>query len=910
MAPNRSTALRNVALLSAVAAFGNAQGTTNFTCNASGGGAAYNATKVYLGCYNDPSVSILSAAKLSTIGMTPQYCANWCGERGFGYGGIEFGTQCFCGEQPNFGNAQKIADSRCSQKCATEPSSSCGATYVMSLYQITDSVGNASSGVQDNFTPACLTSPLCGNPVCDKTKSIEERVASLVSQLTTPEKILNLVDASAGAARLGLPAYEWWSEATHGVGSAPGVQFPNKPANFSYATSFPSPITSAAAFDDALIRAIGEVIGKEGRAFGNFGFAGFDYWAPNMNPFREPRWGRGQETPGEDVFHVQSYVRNLVPGMQGDDVTDKQVIATCKHYAAYDVESGRYGNNYNPSQQDLADYFLPAFKTCVRDVSVGSIMCSYNAVGGYPSCASYYLLDEVLRTHWNFTEKYQYVVGDCGAVQDIAEFHNFTDTIPDAASAALNAGTDLDCGSAYLTLNQSLALNSTTVARLDQALNRLYSALFTVGYFDGSKYDTLDWSDVGTPEAEATAYKAAVEGMTLLKNDKSFLPLSSGGKAKAALIGPYANATTQMQGDYSGPPKTILSPLQVFKNYSAWDVTYAQGTAINATNNTGFAAALTAAQGADVIFFLGGIDGSLENEQNDREDLAWPLYQRNLIAQLSALNKPIVVVQFGGGQLDGTPLFNDKNVKSVIWAGYPSQSGAQAILDTIVGKYAPAGRLPITQYPASYADEVSIFDIDLRANASSGYPGRTYKYYTGKAVRAFGYGLSYTKFSFKWGKTLRKQYNIQQLVDDCKKGHGSVKDITPFATVSATIRNTGKITSDFVGLLFISSGNAGLAPRPNKSLVSYARAHAVTARDSQTMDLPLTLGSLARSDADGSLTIYPGDYEIALDNDRYLTQKFKLTGKPAVIETLPKPRAEYDYSVPVHVQPESTVAHS
>jgi xylan 1,4-beta-xylosidase len=227
--------------------------------------------------------------------------------------------------------------------------------------------------------PACQTNPLCSHPVCDTTKSIKQRVASLVKSLTLQEKIYNLIDASAGSERIGLPAYAWWNEATHGIGGAPGGLFRDRPGNFSYATSFPSPITTAAGFNAKLFAAIGKVVGREGRAYANFGYTGRDFWAPNMNPFRDPRWGRGQETPGEDIHVVNEYIKGFVPGLQGPNLEDKQVIATCKHYAVYDLETARHANNYNPTQQDMSDYFLASFKTCVRDTHVGSVMCSYNA---------------------------------------------------------------------------------------------------------------------------------------------------------------------------------------------------------------------------------------------------------------------------------------------------------------------------------------------------------------------------------------------------------------------------------------------------------------------------------------------------------------------------------------------------
>ncbi|KAK3074396.1 hypothetical protein LTR53_003190 [Teratosphaeriaceae sp. CCFEE 6253] len=877
---------------------------SNFTCDSSGAVSGYNATSKYLGCYLDRQVSILGAVKLSTIAMTPQLCTNFCGERGYSFGGINFGTQCFCDVVANYANAVKTDDSTCSTKCYTDPSQSCGATYVMSLYQITNPQGNASDGSSsNNFVPACQTSPLCSHQVCNTSLSTAERVASLVGEFDLQEKVLNLVDSAAGSGRLGLPPYEWWNEATHGVGSAPGVQFPNKPANYSYATSFPSPILTAAAFDDALVRAIGEVVGKEGRAFGNGGFAGFDYWAPNMNAFRDPRWGRGQETPGEDIFHVQNYIRNYVPGLQGPDADQKQIIATCKHYAVYDLETGRYGNNYNPTQQDLAEYYLAAFKTCVRDANVGSIMCAYNAVGGYPSCASEYLLEDVLRDHWNFSAPSSYVVSDCGAVSDIYDFHNFTDTVEAAASVALNAGTDLECGQAYLQLNASLADGQVSIDRMDQALNRLYSALFTIGYFDGNEYSDLDFSDVATPDAQNLAYTAAVEGMTLLQND-GLLPITASDYKQVAVIGPYANATTQMQGDYSGTAEYLRSPLSAFQNVTGWNVTYAAGTLINAYNDTGIQAAVDAASTADLIIYLGGIDNSLESETLDRVNLTYPTYQLNLINQLSALGAPMAVITFGGGQVDHTPIFDNANVSSVVWAGYPSQDGGPALLDILTGAKAPAGRLPITQYPAAYADEVSIYEINLRPNANS--TGRTYKWYTGTPVRAFGFGLHYTDFAFHWNRTPRHRYDIGQLIRDCE---GPLNDNSAFFTVSATVKNVGKHVSDYVGLLFISS-DSGPLPRPNKALVSYERVHDVAVGGSMKLTLPLTLGSLARADEDGNLVVYPGKYKLMLDVDACLVAEFELTGQAAVIETLPKQKAEYDFTVPVHVQAPSYQAYS
>jgi beta-D-xylosidase 4 len=266
-------------------------------------------------------------------------------------------------------------------------------------------------------------------------------------------------------------------------------------------------------------------------------------------------------------------------------------------------------------------------------------------------------------------------------------------------------------------------------------------------------------------------------------------------KQKVAVIGPYANATTQMQGDYSGTAKDIISPLRAAQSMGGVEVMYAEGTAINTTNTTGFAAALSAAQQADFVIYLGGLDNSLEQEQLDRTTLTWPGNQLDLINQLANTSKPLVVVQFGGGQIDDAPLLSHPGVNGLLWAGYPSQDGGPAIMDIITGKVAPAGRLPITQYAASYVDEVSIYDINLRSNGS--YPGRTNRFYTGKPTLPFGYGLSYTTFGFEWRRTLKSQYNVQDLITQLSGTLGDLNDATPFSTVTVQGKRTSRVYQSY-----------------------------------------------------------------------------------------------------------------
>lgn len=264
------------------------------------------------------------------------------------------------------------------------------------------------------------------------------RATALVNLFTLEEKLNNTGSDSPGVPRLGLPTYVWWNEALHGVASSPGVSFADS-GDFSHATSFPQPILMGAAFDDDLIRDVASVVSTEARAFSNVGRAGLDFWTPNINPFKDPRWGRGQETPGEDPYHISSYVHALIDGLQGGLYPDtKKVIATCKHFVAYDMESWngnfRYQWDAQINSQDLAEYYMPPFQSCARDSNVGAVMCSYNALNGVPTCADPWLLQSLLREHWNWTAEQQWVTSDCDAVQNVFLPHNYTSTREEAVA--------------------------------------------------------------------------------------------------------------------------------------------------------------------------------------------------------------------------------------------------------------------------------------------------------------------------------------------------------------------------------------------------------------------------------------------------------------------------------------------
>ncbi len=695
-----------------------------------------------------------------------------------------------------------------------------------------------------------------------------------------------------GAPRLGLAAYDWWSESLHGIAYSPGVAF-TPSGEYSHATSFSSPILLSAAFDDELVRSVAEAISTEARAFSNAGKAGLDYWTPNINPFKDPRWGRGSETPGEDPFRIKGYVKALIEGLQGTEEGVTKVISTCKHYAAYDLELwegiSRFEFDAIVGMQDLVEYYLPPFQQCARDSKVKSIMCSYNSVNGTPACASTYLMETVLRDFWEWTDENQYVTSDCDAIYNFHADHNYTDTAAQSAAIALRSGTDTICEYASVSDVQGAwdqSLLSEPV--IDQALRRLYEGLVRAGYFDpaeDSPYRALSWADVNTPETQALALQSAIDGIVLKKND-GLLPLKDG-DASLALVGFWSNGTTAMLGGYSGPPPYFHGPLFAAENLGR--TAYSSGGPIAETtsnNDNWTTPALEAANEADIVIYFGGNDLSIEAEGLDRHSIAWPSAQLALIEKICALGKPCIVVELGD-QNDDTPLIENKNVSAILWVGFPGQDGGTAVFDILTGKASPAGRLPTTVYPAEYVEQVPLTDMSLRPSDNN--PGRTYKWY-GEHVQPFGFGLHYTTFeaSLRPEGPIGKSYAISDLLDGCDLKY---LDLCPFEDIAVSVKNTGNVASDFVALVFLS-GEYGPAPHPIKDLVAYTRLRGVEPGDVQNAILGLRLGELARVDDRGNTVLYPGTYEVLIDVPTQDTASFELTGEARTLIEFPQPPSD------------------
>lgn len=425
-------------------------------------------------------------------------------------------------------------------------------------------------------------------------------------------------------------------------------------------------------------------------------------------------------------------------------------------------------------------------------------------------------------------------------------------------------------------------INTSTV---DQALIRQYSSLVRLGYFDGpdAPYRNITWAEVSTPYAQNLARQAAAEGIVLLKND-GMLPLKSTNGTKLALIGDWANATTKMQGNYAGIAPYLHSPLFAAQQLG-FDVTYVQGPGGQGDPTTdSWLPVWPAAEQADIIMYIGGIDNTVEAEGMDRVSIDWTGAQLDIIGQLAEYGKPMAVVQMGGGQIDSSPIGNNPNISALLWGGYPGQDGGVAIFDVLTGTTSPAGRLPTTQYPSVYTAQIPMTNMSLRPGENN--PGRTYKWYTGTAIFEFGYGMHYTKFSASLGTPLSStNYSISDLVSGCTEQY---RDLCAFETIDIAVENTGNTTSDYVTLGFLA-GQFGPQPYPIKSLVNYQRLHDVEPGSTQTAALNLTLGSLARVDEYGNTVLYPGDYSLLIDTQPLAVVNFTLSGEATTLDAWPQP---------------------
>lgn len=674
------------------------------------------------------------------------------------------------------------------------------------------------------------------------TQPPEVRAADLVARLTLDEKISQMQHAAPAVDRLGIPEYNWWNECLHGVGRA------------GTATVFPQAIGLAATWNTDLLAEVVTAIGDEGRAkhheaarSGNRSqYYGLTFWTPNINIFRDPRWGRGQETYGEDPYLTARFGVTFVKYLQGDDPKYLKAAACAKHYAVHSgPENGRHYFNAVASPRDLWDTYLPAFEALVTEAKVEAVMGAYNRTNGEPCCASPTLLEEILRQRWGFQG---HVVSDCWAIDDIFKHHRVVETAEEAVALAVNAGCDLECGCAYGALVGAVEQGLIDEPTIDRAVTRLMTTRFRLGLFDPDEavpYAAIPYSVNDSAEHAALALRTARESMVLLKNEAGFLPLPKTLK-RVAVIGPNADDLHVLLGNYNGTPSNPVTPLAGIRaKLPDAEVVYARGSSVWGSHTEGYDEALRAARDAEVIIYAGGLSQAIEGEEGqhesvpddeksmgDRVDIVLPPLQQNLLEQLHQLGKPVVLVLINGGAVS-VPWAN-AHLPAILEAWYPGQAAGTAIADVLFGDYNPGGRLPVTVY-RSLDDLPGFHDYDMT--------NRTYRYFTGEPLYPFGYGLSYTDFAYRNLRLSRETLADGQTL-----------------AVTVDVQNVGQRAGDEVAQLYLRHLNASI-PAPRHSLQGFQR---LALQPGETRRVTFTLESRQFSlvSAAGERVLEPGEVQI------------------------------------------------
>jgi beta-glucosidase len=707
-------------------------------------------------------------------------------------------------------------------------------------------VSGARTALALAIAAGCARAPRVANPpgpepFRELSRPRAARVADLVARMTLDEKVGQLVDDAPAISRLGVPAYEWWSEALHGVARA------------GRATVFPQAIALAATFDEALVGRVATAISDEARAkyheaqrHGAHGrYEGLTFFSPNVNIFRDPRWGRGQETYGEDPFLTARLGVAFVRGMQGDDPRYLKTIATAKHFAAHSgPEALRHAFDARPSAHDLADTYLPQFEALVREGGVGAVMPAYNRLDGVPCAASPALLAQTLRGSWGFRG---FVVSDCGAVGDIVSGHHAADTLERAAAMALAAGTDLSCGAEFGALARARALGLVTDAAIDGAVTRLFSARFALGMFDPPAlvpYAGTPMSVVESPAHRALARAAARESIVLLENHGA-LPLAPRVR-RLAVVGPTADDVDVLLGNYHGEPTRPVTPLAGLRAAAearGLTIAYARGAPLvgRGGSSAQLADALRVARHSDAVVAVLGLSAryegeegdSAENPSGDRTSLGLPPPQQRLLEALVATGKPVILVLTAGSALS-VP-WAAAHVAAIVYAFYPGEEGGAALADVLFGDASPAGRLPVTVYRAE-ADLPPFADYSMR--------GRTYRYLEKPPLWRFGDGLSYATFAYS---------NLVVAPEI---------DPTRDLSLAVDVENTSARAADEVVQVYLSKPDAP-AYAPRRWLAAFTRV-TLAPRERRTVQLIIRSRQLTLVDEAGARAPFAGDVSLAV----------------------------------------------
>jgi len=669
--------------------------------------------------------------------------------------------------------------------------------------------------------------------------SIPERVQDLLSRMTLNEKLGQFMHAADGIPRLGIAPYNYWSEGLHGVGRN------------GRATVFPQAIGMSATWNPALVKDIAAAIGDEGRAKfhetlrteGKTNlYQGLTFWSPNINIFRDPRWGRGQETWGEDPILTGEMGTAYVQGLQGDNPKYLRAAACAKHFAVHSgPEKLRHSFNAQVSFQDLYATYLPAFKKLVIDGKVEAVMGAYNRLLDEPTCASKLLLQDILRGEWGFTG---HVVSDCGALADIHEGHHYTAGPVETSALAIKAGCDLSCGCTFEHLSEALEKGLISEADIDQALSRVLTTRFKLGMFDPPDqvpYAAISMSVVSSNEHRDLAYRAALQSMVLLKNRNHALPI--GPQVKSIFVtGPAAASLDVLLGNYYGLNEMMITLVEgiVGRMPEGIKMEYRPGCLWNQENAIQHSRAEEEAASADLTIVCAGTSPLMEGEEGesiltaefgDRAQIEMNAVQQNYIRNLAEVGARIILVLTGGSPIALGEIAD--MVEAILFIWYPGQEGGRAVASLLFGDISPSGKLTVT-FPKATSDLPPFEDYNMT--------GRTYRYATREPLFPFGFGLSYTNFEYQ-----------------------DLKIVSPFVIdsgllVEVTLVNVGSVAADEVVQLYISALETHITT-PLSQLIAFQRV-SLQPGQIETIRFNITPEMVMLVGEDGQLRLEPGKYRL------------------------------------------------
>ncbi len=696
----------------------------------------------------------------------------------------------------------------------------------------------------------------------DETLSFEQRAKDLVSRMTLEEKTLQMLHSAPAIPRLEIPAYNWWNEALHGVARA-GI-----------ATMFPQAIGMAATFDENILFEVAEIISTEGRAKFHESqrkkdfdiYKGLTFWSPNINIFRDPRWGRGHETYGEDPYLTGTLGVAFIKGIQGNHPKYLKAAACAKHYAVHSgPESERHSFNAEATPKDLRETYLPAFKRCVTEANVEAVMGAYNRVNGEPCCGSKTLLSDILRGEWNFQG---HVVSDCWAIKDFHEHHHVTATAPESVALALKNGCDLNCGNMYLNLMIAYNEGLVTDEEINKSVTRLMATRMKLGLFDSPEnvsFTSIPYELNDCKEHNEFALEVSKKSFVLLKNTDNLLPLDKNKIKSIAVIGPNANSRAALIGNYFGTASQYITILDGIREAVSPDtrIYYSDGCHLFkekeglAAPRNFFAESLAAAERADVVVMCLGLDAGIEGEEGDvsnayasgdKPHLNLPGLQQELLETVHKTGKPILLVLLAGSALAVT--WADANIPAIIQGWYPGALGGRAVASLIFGDYSPSGRLPVTFYRTT--EELPDFRDYSMEN-------RTYRYMKQQALYPFGYGLSYTRFEYSNLTLSSKKINTVENLD-----------------LSLRVKNVGGMASDEIVQMYLKDVEASCRV-PNHHLCGVKRIHLLPGEEKK-VEFLIPADKMYLIDEEGKSVLEPGTFEVYVGGSQPDARSESLTG--------------------------------